>query len=167
MVKLYTDRSLVDTKRLIKSNNKFFSLHIRPWGIEEELKQYIKKIILSEDKSEVIENTPPKIRTRHGFTVDIDMLSTGLKTLLNIYYISQNMSKFQGYSVDITECGRNYLLYIFKLANKHDINLILRHLGIPEFDGLEIRVNDQYTFTTRDQLLDFLHEQVDEGLLLC
>ena len=100
MLEVYKKNTLPKNIELIKKNDIFFNKYTS-MILDDKAKDIIKGI----DKSEMIDQYSIKSRF-DGLALNIDKLSTGCKTALNIFY---NKDKI----FDICECGENALDIIY------------------------------------------------------
>lgn len=134
MIKLYTNTDKIrNYKNLIISNDIAFNMPNIIDYIDELCLDYMKVIdgISSFDKNTGVIVTP------YGSTTILN-ISTGLKTLLNMY-IHKNKENL---AVNVTECGNNVMPYIFRLANDYNIAIVLGHLDIPYKIEYDVIIND-------------------------
>ena len=163
MLRLYTDANRVDKSRLIRSNNGFFMKYVLSEVLNEKYRDLVETLVAKYDNSVLTDKSGvPKIRTRHGFEINPSDLSTGLKTLLNSYYILHNKSDFVGYTLDVTECGKNLLLDIFLVAEKAELELLLRHTSIPHFEGFDILVDGDTVINNKHDLIIYYMKRFGE-----
>lgn len=103
MIKVFKKKAFPKNVELIKINDVFFNKYT-----SEKLDENAKDIILRIDKSVLIDKYTIGSRF-DGTKINIDKLSTGCKTTLNILY---NPDKV----FDISECGENALEEIYSLS---------------------------------------------------
>lgn len=103
MIKVFKKKAFPKNVELIKINDVFFNKYT-----SEKLDEKAKDIILRIDKSVLIDKYTIGSRF-DGTKINIDKLSTGCKTTLNILY---NPDKV----FDISECGENALEEIYSLS---------------------------------------------------
>ncbi len=104
MIAVYKMKTIPKDMELIKLNDIFFNKYT-----SEKLDEKAIDIIFKIDQSEMVDKFT--IRSRFdGGILNIDKLSTGCKTVLNIMY---NKDKI----FDIRECGENALDVIYSLDN--------------------------------------------------
>ena len=125
MITVYRKKSVPKSKELIELNDVFFNKYTVSL-LDDRAKEIIAKI----DRSEMLSQYA--IRSRFdGTTLNIDKLSTGCKTALNIMY---NPDKI----FDIRECGDNALDVIYALP---DGNVVCDYPLI-SFDMFSVNVFD-------------------------
>ncbi len=103
MIKVFKKKAFPKNVELIKINDVFFNKYT-----SEKIDEKAKDIILRIDKSVLIDKYTISSRF-DGTKINIDKLSTGCKTTLNILY---NPDKV----FDISECGENALEEIYSLS---------------------------------------------------
>lgn len=103
MIKVFKKKALPKNVELIKINDVYFNKYT-----SEKLDEKAKDIIFRIDKSILIDKYTIGSRF-DGTKINIDKLSTGCKTTLNILY---NPDKI----FDISECGENALEEIYSLS---------------------------------------------------
>lgn len=103
MIKIYKEKKQIpSTIEYIELNDVFFNQNTA-----SKIDNNAKKIIEYIDNSELISKY--KIKSKFNETVlDIDQLSTGCKTVLNVYYFPNKV-------FCIKECGNNALEMLYKL----------------------------------------------------
>jgi hypothetical protein len=102
MIIIYKKNAIPKTSDVIKINDVYFNKHT-----SEMLDEKAKAIIRTIDHSEMIDQY--NISSRFdGTRLNIDKLSTGCKTALNILYNPDRI-------FDISECGENALEVIYSL----------------------------------------------------
>jgi hypothetical protein len=135
LIIIYTKKILCQ-KPIITLNDKHFNTNVS----SEYLDTNSRDLMLSVDGAEIINEEQWLITTRLG-TGDIRNLSTGLKTLINIY----NLKKCGGTgTVDIREVGENLVPQLLLVADDSGICL---YTGNYNFIGL---VDEGYEFTVDD-----------------
>lgn len=97
-----------------------------------------------------VEGSSGLLEGRLGRT-SLENISTGLKTVLILSYMGRNNK--QGFCVNITECGPNYLDYAFEYAYKGGIPVLLRHKFVLGTKDREIMVNGNKVVRTTRRLL--------------
>lgn len=152
MLELYVLKDLRDDDRFKLCNDAYFS-YAASYGMIK-FDDFVKRMIREIDKSEYIGDF--RIKSRFGdYTVLIDKLSTGCKTVINIYSMIDR-------AFFIGECGKNALERIFSLKQgKCYTNTFFIP---PKFSG-KIDCYFEYTGETlvlnRDELEDKLFEMFD------
>ena len=124
MINIYKNKSDIDDKdRLIELNDVFFNKFTSAL-IDNKAKEYITKI----DGAVLVSKY--KIKSKFGdMIIDIDKLSSGCKTVLNILY---NPDKI----FSINECGDNALEIVYSLDKG---NVYSEYAMIP-FDMKEVNI---------------------------
>ncbi|WP_034445763.1 DUF4869 domain-containing protein [Butyrivibrio sp. AE2032] len=102
MIRVYKKKTIPKAVDVIRMNDVFFNQNTAEM-LDERARDIIRRI----DKSEMIEKYTITSRF-DGTALNIDRLSTGCKTTLNIMY---NLDKI----FDISECGENALEVIYSL----------------------------------------------------
>jgi len=155
MLSLYTTQNFFDENDIIGNNDIFFDFHTQYLvsSDDEELK-YDGAVILGKSEDSIL------IKTKFGNdNAYMTNLSTGVKTLLNLKYlrddnIAQHIKGKK--AVDITDCGSNVLLDVFRLAMEKGMPVILRHTSLPEFNDISINVNNKKVVTNDSELFAIL-----------
>ncbi|GHU59955.1 hypothetical protein AGMMS49975_28270 [Clostridia bacterium] len=80
------------------------------------------------------------VDTSFGKGTDIINISTGLKTLLNIY----SLRKVSDYIFDISGCGENVLPYLFEIADENAVSLFLRYFRVPKPNLYDFSINGEH-----------------------
>ena len=104
MITVYKDKAIPKDMELIRLNDIYFNKFTA-----EKLDDNAAKIIMEIDQSDLIDRFSIRSRFDKGI-LNIDKLSTGCKTVLNIMY---NPDK----DFDIRECGENAIDIIYGLEN--------------------------------------------------
>jgi hypothetical protein len=149
MVKLYTKRDLVPQEYyILEYNDVIFNGTVRASMFDDKCIEYIKRI----DGAVLEDIGSNKIKTPYGIA-NITEFSTGLKTLLNIYLLNQDLQEKQ-ICVDITECGGDKLFQcIFAVAEERQVPLLLRHSQISKSFNINIIINDEIEIEANDERL--------------
>jgi len=153
MLKLYTDRSKFDKRRVLFNNDAVFNAYTH----KKKFDKIDHALMLKYDGAVIVgkNDIATPVTTKYGFT-DITKLSTGLKTLLNL----RNMNALTQYDViDITEAGKNVISDIFSYAEQMNIPVILSHADLPKLDGQSILVNDAKEVTEELELFQLILER--------
>lgn len=134
MIQIYTSTKAVEDlgKKVIKLNDATFERYIKAQTLDKTDLKLMKVI----EDVEVIDTDIAKCRGKFGY-MNLNNISTGLKTILNIRYLLKHRKT--NVSVDVTETGPNVLKYIFQLVDNTPIILILRHrevVGLPDHEYL-------------------------------
>ena len=123
----------------VRVNDAFFELYTKDAPLDETACFFLKKY----DGIQVNPGTiPVAVKTKFSGDREVEYstcVSTGVKTLLNLWYISQYKTDY--HTVNVTECGPDALVDAFELATKNDITLVLQHSSLPDFIGIPILVD--------------------------
>jgi hypothetical protein len=154
MVKIYTSHELVN-KDVILLNDAFFFKNFTAKMIGEKGKNYMKLV----DGAEIIDYCSGAIKTHFGVG-NLDDLSTGVKTILNVLYIIDRKLDF---AVDVTECGANALECIFMEIDESEwvVPLVLRHTGLSGCSNRNFLINNVYSAETIVDLKHFVREGIN------
>jgi hypothetical protein len=114
MIRIYTDKSLCPNM-LITLNDKHFNTNVSKEYLDEKCRALMKNV----DGAVILDETQWTVKTRFG-TGDIRNLSTGVKTLINIYNL---IKQKQSGTVDVREVGENLVPMLFNLARNSEISL--------------------------------------------
>lgn len=106
MLKIYTTPDLVSTDIIIKDNDRYFHDQFMKPSSKREIDDKMKELMLEIDGSTYIGSQA--IKTRYGAIKDLDFLSTGCKTAINVYSSPDKV-------IDTLECGGNAAVEIMKL----------------------------------------------------
>lgn len=136
MINIITMDELIEEK-FIYDNEYFFFKYV----IVADVPGY-EGILKAIDGASLLDKNSGLISTSIGLT-DVNHLSTGCKTALNIAYVLQNPDL--GYkTVNVTECGYNALDVIFDMELK-DLKLLLKHRdGVCKCKEHDYVVNGKY-----------------------
>ena len=135
LIKVYTDKSLCP-KPFITLNDKHFNTNVSTGYLDKVCRDLMAKV----DGIEIIDEDKWLVTTRLG-TGDIRNVSTGLKTIINVY----NMKKQkESGTVDIREVGENLVPQLLFVANDSGIAL---YTGNHNFVGL---IDEQCQFLVDD-----------------
>ena len=137
MIKVYTDKAL-GGKKLITFNDAHFEQNINPSYLDETCRKLMKSI----DGAEILDEKTWQIETKLGLGNILD-LSTGLKTLINIYNLRKTGERGV---VDAREVGENLVPTMLKILNGGKISIYIGDLSVMgtrnlDFDFL---LNDKY-----------------------
>ena len=127
MIRLYT--SLTDVKNgkgTLINNDSYFNNKITASELDEQCEKWLLKI----DEAVIIDRKLGSVKTPYGLT-NIESLSTGLKTLINVYMCIKRGIK---YNVCITECGVNVLNELFKIANNTGMELLITSIEVGDLE---------------------------------
>jgi hypothetical protein len=151
MVRIYTDRELLQNRRIIESNDKFFLVNIAPWTIDDLGRQ----CMLSVDGAAFVEPGKARITTPFGET-DIWHLSAGSKALINLVHI---VGKGWSHVLNVTGCGSNSLNFIFKFIDGKDADILLRHYEVQDCDDFSFMLNGSEFVQSTQALHDRLKKE--------
>ncbi len=104
MIKIYKRKGIPDSMELIDINDQYFNKYTAD-KLDENASEIIEKI----DKSKMIDKYSISSRF-DGTKLNIDKLSTGCKTVLNIMYNNEKV-------FNVAECGENALSVIYALKH--------------------------------------------------
>jgi len=158
MLRLYTNYDKFDEQKVLRFNDAFFDEKVRDGPFDKTATDYMAYY----DEAFIIDydTDPIKVKTKFGRSTDITNLSTGLKTLLNILYMKQHSNGYE--AVEVTECGSNILMDIFREARDAKIPLVLKHLSFPQFKDFAVRVDDKKLVTNKSELSVYRYSQIRE-----
>jgi hypothetical protein len=134
MLNIYT-HDIQNGKETIRNIDTVFKFNLisGKLAITDEMKTYIKQI----DNAEIVSDT--EMITDFG-RCSINNLSTGVKTVILMMMYKDK------YNFDLTFCGKNVLYKAFELADKYGIDIIIRHIEIPD--------NTDYTFKINNRIVN-------------
>ncbi len=119
MLKIYTNKNKINNnKETIEHINAFFDIEIKHNKLTNEMMQYMDKF----DNAKIVSDNI--IITPFG-ACNLKNLSAGTKTIILMLYFKDK------FNFDVTSCGPNILIDAFKIADKFNISLVLRHTDIP------------------------------------
>ena len=122
MIKLYTDIAVCG-KLLVDSNDKYFSDNVNSSYLDKQCRALVYKV----DGAEILDEFLMTVSTRLGLG-DVRNLSTGVKTLINIYNLIKRGKKGV---VNVQEVGENLVLELFNLVDDTDIGIFVGEYNIP------------------------------------
>jgi hypothetical protein len=126
MITVFKNNGVVKTEDVVRINDLYFNKYTVDL-LDERAKDIIKKIDSSEMISQYV------IGSRFdGTRLNIDRLSTGCKTALNVLYNPDIV-------FDISECGENALEVIYSLSD----GKVFCEYPMISFDMSEVRVADK------------------------
>ena len=151
-LKVYTSPEKIEGKglHLIKSNDAYFNLYTKNMVMDEYTRDMLKKY---DGIETMVGEIPVAVKTKYNGTGHIEYtraVSTGVKAILNIYFTEEKDKCF-----NVTECGLNILLDIFKISQEKDIPLILQHCDFPIFSNFQIIINDYYEVNNNFDLYQY------------
>ena len=137
MIYLYTEEKFIKNgKKTIMRNDAFFNGNVTARDLDIKCQEWLLKI----DRAVIVDVATGEIRTTYGLT-DLESVSTGLKTLINVYKCIQSGLK---YNICITECGVNVLEILFEIADNTGINLVMSSIEVTNLVGdFEYLINDR------------------------
>lgn len=145
MIRVYTDINLCP-KPIIHSNDKYFDTNVS----KEYLDDKCRKLMESIDGAKIENESTWLISTRLG-TASVTSLSSGLKTLINIYNLRKNGTKC---TVDVRELGENLVPHLLKAVDNSIISLYAgryNFVGLVESSGKFI-VNNSIHLNNTEEL---------------
>ena len=141
MIKIYKKKAIPESLELIQINDQYFNKYTA-----EMLDKRAADIIWKIDRSRMIDKFFIESRF-DGTKINIDKLSTGCKTALNIVY---NPNKI----FDISECGENALEMIYALEQGN----VYCEYPMIAFDMTEVKAVDadgEHLFTDYEELKEW------------
>ena len=126
MITIYQKKAITKDMQLVTLNDIYFNKHTADL-LDEQAAEIIRKI----DHSEMLSKYTISSRF-NGTVLNIDKLSTGCKTVLNILYNSDKV-------FDICECGDNALDVIYSLPHGN-VYCVYPFIS---FDMEQVNVRDQ------------------------
>ena len=145
MIKIYKKKAIPESLKLIKINDQYFNKYT-----VEMLDEKAADIIWEIDRSKMIDKY--FIESRFDSTkLNIDKLSTGCKTALNIMY---NPDKI----FDISECGENALEVIYTLEQGN----VYCEYPMIAFNMTEVKAVDadgEHLFTDYEELKEWWNDE--------
>lgn len=145
MIKIYKKKAIPKSLELIKINDQYFNKYTAEM-LDERAADTIWKI----DRSRMIDKFFIESRF-DGTKINIDKLSTGCKTALNIVY---NPNKI----FDISECGENALEMIYALEQGN----VYCEYPMIAFDMTEVKAVDaegEHMFTDYEELKEWWNNE--------
>lgn len=141
MIRLYSNINLVNKNLYIPNVNKFFDKHIKCNDFDKTDIKVIKVL----DKAKITDVNLGTIKTKYGLT-NIKNLSTGCKTVLVYRYLEKNIRKYNGYFLNITECGDNAVNLLFKCVKDNtEIKFVTFGYPFVEVKDKTFLINDKET----------------------
>jgi hypothetical protein len=136
------------SEQFIRENDWWFGDKVRT--DRAFLLKHEKGVLGGIDGARIADEENLKIDTPFG-TCDIDSLSTGCKTMLNVLYLKEKGDKSKRYLLNINEAGDRVVNLIFKEVAGTNIALYLQYAVCPEDMGLcyridGVEVKDEYDF---------------------
>jgi hypothetical protein len=108
VVRVYTDKSLID-EEIIVDNNNYFNVFV---GVVNVCPAGVEALAAVDGVTEIYTDVN-RVLTPFG-VAQASELSTGVKTVLNVLYLKNRGVPF---AVDLTSCGPNALREIFKVMD--------------------------------------------------
>lgn len=130
--------NIPDGSKMILDTRIYFRKHKKPEWFEDD---FVKRFLKVVDKSEVL--FEEALKDYKGRGVSTDKISTGCKTLCDIYYNEDTSLWFYG-----TALGANCLPFLLEIVREKDVNLFFQHYPpFPEefFEENLIRMNGKVT----------------------
>lgn len=103
-------------KKIVLDTRIYFSNHKKPFWFSDP---FVQKFLKGVDGTEVLFEEALKDKYGHG--ISTQMISTGCKTLCDIYFDEEGLW-FYG-----TAMGDNCLEYMFEIAREREVNLFYEH----------------------------------------
>ena len=136
----------IKSENLVKFNDAWFDRHLKGLKVDANIKYFMKKI----DESTYIKEHKMYSRFDKELCVSMEQLSTGCKTLINVYIFNDKI-------FDVIECGDNVIDEIFRL--KQGNILISAFYLIPEFQGtVKVYTNNGVMMMNNEQLSNYVYE---------
>lgn len=152
MIKLYTSYEKIPSEyKIINSVNSDFNVAIT----KNQLNKKDLELMLEIEGLKNIINSE-YFESNTGI-VPIESISTGLKSLLLIRWLKRN-KKNEKICINITECGRNILDYVFSEIAESDFSVLLMHKNVLRLKDRVISVNDSCITKTSRTFLKALNE---------
>ena len=141
MITIYKKDAIPENREIIRINDVYFNKHTA-----ELLDEKAEIIIMQIDKSKLLEKYAIGSRF-DGTRLNIDKLSTGCKTVLNIMYNPEKI-------FDICECGENALEEIYKLdKGKVYCDYPMIAFDMEEAKGIDAK--GEHVFTDYEELREW------------
>lgn len=157
MIRLYTSKKFFE-KEGITHIDAFFDNTVVRTDLKEQEEKFINKF----EQAEFIDETEELLKGRFGM-YPMNKISSGVKTLLVLSLISRGVIGKPSY-LNVTECGNNILDYVFQLADKIDLPLILNHTELYGVKNYNFIVNDKHNVNDIVELVDIL-DSIRDGVL--
>ena len=141
MIKIYKKKAIPQSLELIRINDQYFNKYT-----VELLDERAEDIIWSIDRSKMIDKYYIESRF-DGAKLNIDKLSTGCKTVLNIMY---NPDKI----FDISECGENALEIIYDLE-QGNVYCEYPMIAFNITEAIVVDANGEQLFTDYEELKEW------------
>lgn len=153
MIKLFTDIKLAPSEtNWVMVNDAFFDANIAV----KKLNKRDKELMYEIEGIKTLDNNSDAVMSRTGI-ITINEISTGLKTLLNIRFLKRNIERVnKPFGVNITECGKNVLDYVFEEVKGGSMFVLLRHFDVLGLKNRYIEVNGDKRVKTMDALFELL-----------
>lgn len=153
MIKLYTDTKFAPSNiKWVMVNDAFFDANISVKKLNKKDKELMNTI----EGIRTLDNNYDAVISRTGI-ITINDISTGLKTLLNIRFLKRNIERVnKPFGVNITECGKNVLDYVFEEVKDGSMFVLLSHFDVLGLKNRYIEVNGNKRVKTMDALFELL-----------
>ena len=136
----------IKSDNLVRFNDAWFDRHLKGLQVDDNIKYFMKKI----DESIYIKEHKMYSRFDKELCISMKQLSTGCKTLINVY-------RFKDKIFDVIECGDNVIEEIFRLQ-QGNIYISAFYI-IPEFNGtVNVYTNNGVKMMNKEQLSDSVYE---------
>lgn len=141
----------IKSDNIVRFNDAWFNYNLSNITVDDNIKKFMKLI----DDSVYIKEDKMYSRFDKELCISMKLLSTGCKTLINVY-------SFKNKIFDIVECGDNVIEEIFKLKNGNIF--ISCYILIPYFDcKVNVITNRGNNLMTRKELIAYLDEVFPNG----
>lgn len=157
MIKLYTSKKYFEKEGITHIDAYFDNTVVRSDFTEQE-----EKFINKFEHAEFIDETEELLKGRFGLYT-LNKISSGVKTLIVLSLISRGVIEAPSY-LNVTECGNNILGYVFLLADKIELPLILNHTELYGVNNYNFIVNDKYKVNDIVELVDIL-DNIRDGVI--
>lgn len=122
MLNIVFGRNNCPDKNYVLDTRVYFKRNKEPWWFEDD---FVKEFLKAIDDSEVLFEEALKDFRGHG--ISTEMMSTGCKTLCDIYY-DRDDKWFYGSAM-----GDNCIPFLMRIAKSRDVNIFLEHyMDFPE-----------------------------------
>lgn len=145
MINIYSDSSKIKGDyRIVDDNSATFDINVAPNDLDETDIQLLKEI-------EGISKVYPDGVCKGKYGVcNIDNISTGMKTLLNVRHILKSGRKDT--AVDITEAGQNVMEHILNTVDNTGLKVVLGHTDVEDCTDHEYLLDEKYRLKNNDEL---------------
>jgi len=153
MINIYTKYECIPkTKNFVKYNDAFFDAYINADCLDTQ----DKALLFDLEQVTVLDAKTDLCQGNYGL-MQLKDISTGLKTLINLRYIKKQ--QITDVCLNITECGKNYLEYVFDELNDSGISGVLQHCDILGLRDRCFWIND----TQKVRTIKALHHCIFSG----